>query len=59
MFLLLILNQLKASKKGTVLKRFEPIFLSKIDKDEKWFHFPENALHGLEQPVTAGLQQHQ
>lgn len=58
MFILLILNQLKASNKGTALKLFESIFLSKIDKDEKWFHFPENALHGLEQPVTTGLQQH-
>lgn len=59
MFLLLILNKLKASNEGTVLKLFEPILPSKIDKDEKLFHFPENALHGLEQPVTADLQQHQ
>lgn len=56
MFLLPIL---KGTYKGTVLKLFEPIPSSKIDKDEKLFDFPESALHGLEQPVTADLQQHQ
>lgn len=59
MLLLLILNQLKASHKGTVLKLLEQILSSKIDRDKKLFHFPENALHGREQPVTADLQQHQ
>lgn len=59
MFLLLILNQLKPSNKEKVLKLLEPILSSKTDRDGKLFYFPENALHGLEQPVTADLQQHQ